>query len=206
MRQRLNKNTVTEQGAVLALHHIPNALCVLRMLLAFPVALLLVRGEYVQTLIVFGLAAVTDGLDGFLAKRFNWTSELGKALDPLADKILLVTTFAALTYLRIVPLWLAVPVVLRDLIITAGAIAYVRWFGPLTEAKPTLISKLNTLFQIGFIISSVATRAFEMDWHTLNVVLATLVIVTTVCSGIDYIATYFQLALKVSRARGRTTP
>ena len=189
-----------------ALHHIPNALCVLRMLLAFPVAWLLVRGEYVQTLIVFGVAALTDGLDGFLAKRFNWTSELGKALDPLADKILLVTAFAALTYMRVVPLWLVVPVVLRDVIITVGAIAYVRWFGPLTEAKPTLISKLNTLFQIGFIISSVASRAFTLDWHTVNIVLATLVIVTTICSGIDYIATYVQLALKVSRARAGAAP
>jgi cardiolipin synthase len=176
------------------------------MLLAFPVAVLLVRGEYAHTLTVFGIAAITDGLDGFLAKRFNWTSELGKALDPLADKILLVTAFATLTYIGVVPLWLAVPVVLRDVIITVGAIAYVRWFGPLTEAKPTLISKLNTLFQIAFIIAAVSMRAFDFDWRTLNVVLATLVMVTTVASGIDYIATYFQLAMKVGRARNGAVP
>src|SRR6187402_1027957 len=104
------------------LHHIPNALCVLRMLMAIPVAILLVREAYDTTLLVFGLAAITDGLDGFLAKRFNWTSELGKALDPLADKILLVTAFITLTFVGGVPIWITVPVVLRDVVITVGAI------------------------------------------------------------------------------------
>src|SRR4030095_13605810 len=75
---------------------IPNALCILRMLLVVPVAWLLVTDNYRLTLAMFAFAAATDGLDGFLAKRFGWTSELGKILDPLADKILLVGVFITL--------------------------------------------------------------------------------------------------------------
>src|SRR5687767_8114151 len=100
------------------MRHIPNALFVFRMLLVALIAWLLARGLYWETLWVFGIAALTDGLDGFLAKRFGWTSELGKILDPLADKILLVSVFVILGALGLVPTWLAVSAVLRDLTIT----------------------------------------------------------------------------------------
>jgi cardiolipin synthase len=190
------------------MHHIPNALCVLRMLMAVPVAILLMLGEFDATLVVFGLAAITDGLDGYLAKRFDWTSELGKALDPLADKILLVSAFITLSIVSrqpggaaLIPLWIVVPVVARDVIITLGAIAYVNAIGPLTESRPTIVSKLNTLFQIAYVLAVVAAAALAVDWSTLIVVLATLVLVTTVASGIDYIATYAQRAIAVSRSR-----
>jgi cardiolipin synthase len=190
------------------MHHIPNVLCVLRMLMAVPVAILLMGGLFDATLLVFGVAAISDGLDGYLAKRFNWTSELGKALDPLADKILLVSAFITLSIVSrqpggaaLIPMWIVVPVVARDVIITLGAIAYVNVIGPLTEAQPTIISKLNTLFQIGYVLAVVAAAALAVEWDTLIVVLATLVLVTTVASGIDYIATYAQRAIAVSRSR-----
>lgn len=183
------------------LRHLPNALCVLRMLLSIPVAVLLVQEQYALTLCVFAFAALTDGLDGFLAKRFNWATELGKALDPLADKILLVTSFITLSWLGIIPLWLAVPVVLRDLVITAGAITYRMLYGPLTDARPTIISKINTLVQIAYVLAVVMALAMNLSFATLNVVLATLVMVTTVASGIDYVATYTQLAIRKSRER-----
>jgi cardiolipin synthase (CMP-forming) len=190
------------------LHHIPNALCVLRMLMAIPVALLLARGRFDVTLIVFGIAAITDGLDGFLAKRFHWTSELGKALDPLADKILLVTAFITLAWVNrapdgapLIPIWIVVPVVARDVVITVGAIIYVNTVGPLTEARPTIISKLNTLFQIAYILAIVATAALGVTWSILIAVLSTIVVVTTISSGIDYVATYTQRAITISKSR-----
>jgi cardiolipin synthase len=183
------------------LRHLPNALCILRMLLSVPVAVLLANEQYMLTLWVFAFAAVTDGLDGFLAKRFHWTTELGKALDPLADKILLVTAFVTLSVLGIIPLWLAVPVVLRDITITTGAIAYRVLHGPLTDAQPTIISKLNTLVQLVYVLTVVAALAFGVALTVLLVVLATLVMVTTVASGIDYVATYAQLAIRKSRER-----
>src|SRR5690348_7584191 len=106
------------------MRHIPNALCILRMLLVVPVAWLLVTDKYWLTLGMFAFAAATDGLDGFLAKRFGWTSELGKILDPLADKILLVGVFITLGALGVIPVWLVATAVARDVIITAGAITY----------------------------------------------------------------------------------
>src|SRR5262245_34651574 len=101
------------------MRHLPNALCVLRMLLVVPVVALLVREAWPETLWLFAFAAATDGLDGFLAKRFGWTSKLGKALDPLADKILLVGVFSTLAFMGRVPVWLAATAVARDVIITA---------------------------------------------------------------------------------------
>jgi cardiolipin synthase (CMP-forming) len=183
------------------LRNLPNALCIARMLLAVPVAVLLLSKEYTATLWVFAVAAISDGLDGFLAKRFNWTSELGKILDPLADKILLVTAFLSLTAAELLPLWLAVTVVLRDVIITAGAIAYRYVYGPLTDAKPTLISKLNTLLQIVLVLLVVGASVLEVSWKVPTAVLATMVMVSTIASGVDYVATYTQRAIANSRAQ-----
>jgi len=182
------------------MRHIPNALCVFRMLLVVPVAWLLVRGEFWLTLWVFAVAAATDGLDGFLAKRFNWTSELGKILDPLADKLLLVSVFVTLAALGLVPLWLAVAAVLRDLTITFGAIVYNWLFGD-PNGRPTAISKLNTLCQILYLLLVVAANALQRPFEPLTTVLGALVFVTTVVSGLDYVITYSRKAAAVSRAR-----
>jgi cardiolipin synthase (CMP-forming) len=186
------------------LRQLPNALCVLRMLLAVPLAWALFHGQIGYTLGLFAFAAVTDGLDGFLAKRFNWTSELGKALDPLADKILLVTAFVSLTWIGYVPLWLAFTVVVRDVVITVGAISYRILCGPLTDAQPTIISKVNTLVQIVYVLCVVAALRFSTALTLWTNVLTTLVLVTTIASGIDYVATYTQLAIRNNRERERS--
>jgi cardiolipin synthase (CMP-forming) len=182
------------------LRHLPNALCVVRMLLAIPVAWLLTRDEYAATLGVFAFAAVTDALDGFLAKRFGWESELGRMLDPLADKILLVTSFITLTVVGLVPLWLAVAVVARDVTIGGGAVGYRLIFGPV-NGSPTVISKLNTLLQITYVLVVVGAQAVQRSLSTATLVLTILVLVTTIASGVDYVATYIQRAIDVSRKR-----
>src|SRR6188508_2528553 len=140
------------------MRYIPNALCVLRMLLVVPVAWLLVNHQFRATLWLFAFAAATDGADGFLAKRCGWTSELGKILDPLADKILLVGVFITLAALGAVPVWLAATAVARDVIITAGAIAYNSLYG-YPHGRPTIASKLNTLCQILYLLLIVAAHA-----------------------------------------------
>jgi len=86
-------------------------------------------------------------------------------------------------------------------VITIGAIVYVNVFGTLTDARPTVISKVNTLVQIAYVLAVVGAPALGMSWQLAITVLATLVIVTTVASGIDYTATYIQRAVAVSRAR-----
>jgi cardiolipin synthase (CMP-forming) len=184
------------------MRHIPNALCILRMLLVVPVAWLLVTDNYRLTLGMFAFAAATDGLDGFLAKRFGWTSELGKILDPLADKILLVGVFITLAAIGVVPMWLAATAVLRDVTITAGAITYkyLYSYGEL-QGRPTAVSKLNTLCQIIYLLLVVAARAGDFAPQIAITVLGALVFVTTVVSGLDYVITYSRRAIEVSRRR-----
>ena len=183
------------------LRWVPNALCVLRMLLAAPIAWLLLRQQYQLTLAVFFFAAVTDALDGFIAKRFNWTSELGKMLDPLADKLLLVTVFITLAVIGRVPMWLAVLVVLRDAVITAGAITYRLLYGPIVGAVPTLVSKLNTLIQIFYVLAAMSAAAITWPDFSTVIILGWVVAVTTVISGLDYVVTYSKRAVAVSRTQ-----
>ncbi len=182
------------------MRHIPNALCVLRMLLVVPIAWLLSEGEYSLTLGLFAFAAATDGLDGFLAKRYDWTSELGTILDPLADKVLLVSVFVTLAALGLVPVWLAATAVARDITISVGAIVYQRLYG-YPQGRPTLISKFNTLCQILYLLFVVAASAMDRAEHVLATVLGALVFVTTVVSGLDYVITYSHKAIDANRQR-----
>jgi cardiolipin synthase (CMP-forming) len=179
---------------------LPNLICLLRMALTVPIVVLLAEGRYAETLVLFAIAAASDVLDGFLAKTFGWTSELGKILDPLADKLLLVSVFITLAWIGLVPPWLAAIAVARDVIIAAGAAAYQRFFGPL-EGKPTIPSKINTLVQLVYVIAVVWRAAFPDFPAAVVTVLGALVLVTTVVSGVDYVQSYVRKAVAVSRAR-----
>jgi cardiolipin synthase len=179
---------------------VPNLICLLRIALTVPIVMWLAEGRYGDTLVLFAIAAVSDVLDGFLAKTFGWTSELGKVLDPLADKLLLVSVFITLAAIGLVPVWLAAIAVARDVVIGVGAAVYQRLFGPL-EGRPTVPSKINTLVQLAFVIAVVWQAAFRSlpEWMVLG--LGALVLVTTVVSGFDYVLTYTRKAIAVSRAR-----
>ncbi|MGD9843202.1 MAG: CDP-alcohol phosphatidyltransferase family protein [Steroidobacteraceae bacterium] len=186
----------------MSLRWLPNGLCVLRMLLTLPIAWLLVRSEFVWTLVLFFFAAVTDAADGYLAKRFHWESELGKMIDPLADKLLLITVFITLAWIQLVPVWLAALVVLRDVLITGGALTYRCLYGRIVGAAPTLLSKLNTLVQILFVCAVIATAAlhkFGFNWPPMWLVDAAAwgVVLTTVSSGADYVWTYSHRAVQM---------
>jgi cardiolipin synthase len=184
----------------MSLSFLPNLLCVLRILLVYPVAHGILQGMYPQVLALFAVAAFTDGLDGFLAKRFDWRSELGKVLDPLADKLLLVTVFICLSVAGLAPWWLAALVLLRDLVIFFGALTF-RWlFGPV-RGSPTAASKINTFCQIVFCLAVVAQAAFGLPSSAVVTALGALVVVSTAVSGIDYVLIYSQRAAGVSRER-----
>jgi cardiolipin synthase len=179
---------------------VPNLICLLRIALAVPIVWLLADARYEPTLVLFLIAALSDGLDGYLAKSFNWESEFGKVLDPLADKLLLVSVFITLAWLGLVPVWLAALAVARDVVIGVGAWVYKASFGPL-EGRPTMPSKLNTLVQILFVIAVVGQAAYPVVAEWPITALGALVFVTTVVSGVDYTATYVRKAIAVSRAR-----
>jgi cardiolipin synthase len=179
---------------------LPNVICVARIALVVPIAITLLEAEYVTTLWLFAIAAFSDGLDGYLAKRFGWTTELGKFLDPLADKLLLVTVFITLAVAGRTPVWLAVIVVARDVIIGAGAAVYSRVFGPL-HGRATIVSKINTGVQILYVLALVASLGLGWPPSAVVVTFAAAVFVTTMVSGIDYVITYSRRAVAVARAR-----
>ena len=184
----------------MSLRQLPNAICVARIALVVPVAITLLEGDFIATLWLFALAAFSDALDGYLAKRFGWTTELGKFLDPLADKLLLVTVFIALAVAGYTPVWLSVIVVVRDVVIGAGAAVYSRVFGPL-HGRATIVSKINTGVQIIYVLALVASLGLGWPPTPAVVALAAAVFVTTMVSGIDYVITYIRRAAGVARAR-----
>lgn len=172
---------------------IPNLITVLRILLVAPIAWVLLRQEFALALALFFVAGFSDALDGFLAKRYGWTSRLGALLDPLADKALLVTCYASLTWIGLLPFWLLVLVVSRDVVIVAGAVAYNFRIERL-EAEPTLISKLNTLLQILLVLLVIfqqITPWVEAGWIRLLIYAVT---VSVVWSGLDYVVTWSRRA------------
>ena len=175
------------------LRHLPNAICVLRIALTWPTVTAINSGEYVTALLLFAIAAISDGVDGYLAKRFNWVSDLGRALDPLADKILLVAVFLALTWQGLVPVWLATAAIARDVLISAGAIIYRLWFGD-PNGRPTVISKINTALQIAVLVVVLLVAVEVLVVNGLVLILSIVTFATTVASGADYLARFARQA------------
>jgi cardiolipin synthase len=182
------------------LSFLPNLLCILRLLLVYPVAHGILHGHYPLVLALFALAAFTDGLDGFLAKTFRWTSELGRYLDPLADKVLLVTMFICLSWVGHAPWWLTLTVLARDLVIACGALAYRALIGRM-HGRPTIPSKLNTVCQVAYTFMVVAAVAYHTPADWVVAALGALAFVSTVVSGIDYVLIYSRRATQAVRAR-----
>src|SRR5919198_1430808 len=130
---------------------------------------------------VFLIAGISDAVDGFLAKRFNMTSELGALLDPLADKALLVSIYVALGIWGAVPRWIVILVVSRDIMIVAAVI--VSWlFDKPVPMKPLMVSKLNTAAQGGFAGFVLAALAFDFPRQPYDLVLMVFVTVFTLVS------------------------
>jgi cardiolipin synthase len=174
---------------------------VFRIILVIPVIVLLLKEEFVWALILFAIAGCSDALDGFLAKHFNWTTRLGSIIDPLADKLLLVSSYVALGWLTVLPWWLVAVVLLRDLVIVLGAIAYHLLVGEFDMA-PTLISKINTLLQILLVLLAVVHEAgFVVTAAQLEVAIVA-VAVSTILSGVHYVVVWGRRAMQAARTRG----
>jgi cardiolipin synthase (CMP-forming) len=173
--------------------HLPNLICLVRLGLIWPIATALNGGRYGLALSLFVLAAISDGLDGYLAKRFNWISDLGKLLDPAADKLLLVTVFVESTWLGLVPWWVTAAAVARDAMIALGALVYKVWFGPL-HGRPTIISKINTAAQLLYLMAVMLGAAVAFPPHYVLRALALTVFTTTVLSGLNYVQAFTRRA------------
>jgi len=173
--------------------HLPNIICLIRIALIWPTLAALHAGDYDIALLLFTMASASDGLDGYLAKRFHWTSALGKVLDPLADKLLLVSVFILATWMGLVPPWLTAAAVARDVMIGLGALIFYFWFGPL-YGRPTIISKINTLLQLSYLLGVMFHAAAGLPPAEVLSALAVLTFITTVLSGADYFLVFARRA------------
>ena len=165
--------------------NIPNLICFARIVLVIPIIRLLWQEQFLLSLLLILVAGLSDILDGYLAKKNNWRSYLGAVLDPAADKILLVSLFLTLQSMDLIPLWLTLTVILRDLMIVFGLSLY-RYFVDVPQPNPTRISKLNTLLQIVFIILVILAQGIQFPFEILSMVCGSLVFVTSILSGLDY--------------------
>ena len=171
--------------------HIPNMLTVVRILLVPLTIWTLSHGDYAVAFVIFVAAGVTDGADGYIARRFKLQTELGAYLDPLADKFLLVSVFVTLAVMKVLPPWLAILVVTRDVLIV-GAVVLARLLEKPVVIQPVMISKVNTVAQIGLAVFLLASLAFGEINADLLFVANLIVAFLTVASGAVYMAKWFK--------------
>lgn len=165
---------------------IPNIISILRILLVIPTIWMLLTHRFDIALLLFFIAGVSDGLDGFLAKRYHWQSRLGALLDPMADKILLVSCYVVLGWLGSIPVWLVAAVILRDLVIVVGALVY-HYKIEIVEGEPLWISKFNTLAQILLVLAVMVDQSLMPMPDGLLPVLFLVVLFFTIASGVAYV-------------------
>ncbi len=165
---------------------IPNLISIIRILLVFPIVYLLYRQQFGLALALFVIAGISDGIDGYLAKRNGWTSELGAFLDPLADKTLLISSYLVLGWVGLLPVWLVAAVIVRDVIIVIGSLSYFVLIGRVDMA-PSLISKVNTGAQITLVVVVLLLTSLVGGLDIIIKPLVYIVFATTVLSGIDYV-------------------
>ncbi len=141
---------------------IPNFITIGRLLVVPLVIMLIAQGSWSAAFALFVLAGISDGVDGFLARRYDMRSELGAYLDPVADKALLVSIYVTMAVVGIIPAWVAILVVSRDILIVSGVILSWVLDNPV-EMRPFLVSKLNTFAQIAFAAAVLAAKAFDVS-------------------------------------------
>jgi cardiolipin synthase len=152
-----------------------------------PVLIILLHDhEYGWAFLIFFVSGVSDGLDGFIAKRYNMASELGAILDPLADKALIFSSYLMLMILGDLPFWLFLTVIFRDLLILAGSLIYVAFNGQVKMA-PSYLSKLNTFTQIFLVVTILAQKTFALDYPVFTEYLIYATFITTIISGFHYV-------------------
>ena len=169
--------------------NIPNFLSLLRIILVPAIVIFLIQNEYVKALTIFIVAGLTDALDGALARLLKKQTELGAFLDPLADKILLSTSFIALSIFGLIPSWLTVIVISRDIIILMGILT-LSMMSISYEIKPVFVSKVTTGLQIGTVFLALFLKSFTsemIDYFQVVKIVSWLTASFTILSGLVYI-------------------
>lgn len=169
--------------------NIPNIISIARILVTPVFILLLIEQLFFQAFLIFAMAAISDGVDGFIARHFNQRTELGAYLDPIADKLLLTSAFIGLAILQIIPSWLTIIVITRDIIILLGIVFFILTKIDFT-IKPRIISKFTTVAQLATILLSLLRNNSH---DTTQIVIMGITTGLTVISGIHYIFIGFRI-------------
>lgn len=177
----------------MSLSWLPNAISISRIALILPILWLFVNEHFGWALGLIFAAGLSDGIDGYLAKKYHWDTRLGAFLDPAGDKLLIAWSYGALAFLGHIPVWLAFVVIFRDVVIVAGSFIY-HYLVRRLEGEPTRISKLNTALEFLFLVLVVSKAGYDWPDDITITVLGASVLVTVVISGYDYVSNWIRSA------------
>lgn len=189
----ITPETIGTYYSLMSLSWLPNAVSILRIALILPILVLFANDEFGWALGLFLVAGLSDGVDGYIAKRYGWHTRLGAFLDPAGDKLLVAWSYGTLAYLGHIPVWLAVIVILRDVIIVAGSFMY-HYLVRRLEGEPTRISKLNTGLEVAYLVLVMAEAGYGWPGNIALIVVGASVLITVVISGYDYVWNWIRKA------------
>ena len=175
---------------------IPNLLSIIRIYLMYPLLTFISDENYLFALYIFIIAAATDGLDGYLARVMDWQTDLGKILDPIADKVLLIGTIFILWMNTYIPIFVLVVFVLRDFIIIMGAAFHMTVYET-AAPNPNVFGKITTFIHIGYLAGVFVDIIFSLN--LTNVAIDCLVALVTLISLFLYGLNWFKLTARLHR-------
>lgn len=170
---------------------IPNFITVARFLAVPAIVFALMNADWRLGFVLFALAGISDGIDGFIARHFNQRSHLGAYLDPIADKLLLVSVFVMLAVTGQLPRWLVLVVVSRDVLIILAVLVSSLMEHPIAM-KPIFVSKANTAFQIVLATLVLSELAFGFEFFQARFLLILAVAALTILSAAAYLVTWLR--------------
>lgn len=175
---------------------IPNLISLLRIVLVVPITWFIIESNFKIAAILFFIAGFSDFFDGFFARKLNQESHIGAMLDPIADKILIVTLIIVLGYVNIIPFWFSILIIARDVLIILGGI-YLLKYKHIKDMPPVMISKLNTTFVLILIMDIFLGMIFGVEFFSnLKESFIFLVSLTTVFSFAVYFKRFLELCRK----------
>jgi len=170
---------------------IPNIITVFRLVLVPIVIVMILQSEWGWAFALFVIAGVSDGLDGYIARRFDMRSDFGAVIDPLADKALLVSIYITLAVVEMIPSWLAVIVVSRDIMIVMAFMVAWMMARPM-QVKPLFVSKANTALQIAFAAFVLGALAFTIDFGIFIDLFTILIVSLTIVTAGAYVVRWLK--------------
>ena len=180
------------------MHNVPNVITLIRLGLVPVMAYYLADEAYEIALPIFLVAALSDLVDGYIARRFKLVSAFGATLDPIADKLNMLVATVLLAWQELLPIWLAIAIVVRDIVIVVGALAYRLVRGRLHIA-PTPLSKINTFIEFTVLLLVMAAAAGWIETGAWMLTVFLVVFTTVVASGVQYVWVWGRKAIAERR-------